>query len=171
MASLIESLISVLNNENIEYEKLLNLSVEKTSALVKADIEQLQELVAKEQLLINRINSLDLEREENTKDIADVLNIPLKDLKVEVIINLLHKQPNEQEQLVRAHRALKKTVEQLVKINDHNKVLLSEALEMVEFEINLAKSSMMAPEIANYSKAAHNTMAQNPLPGSFDAKQ
>ena len=42
MASLIDTLIDVLGQEDAEYKKLLELSNNKTKAIVGADIERLQ---------------------------------------------------------------------------------------------------------------------------------
>lgn len=42
MASLIDLLIDDLNNEDTGYNKLLDLSNDKTSAIVKGDVDELQ---------------------------------------------------------------------------------------------------------------------------------
>ena len=59
MASLIENLISVLEQENSEYEVLLELSRKKTPVIVKGDIERLQEITDEEQNIIDRIHALE----------------------------------------------------------------------------------------------------------------
>ena len=74
MASLIENLITVLNEENSEYETLLAVSMEKTDIIVRGDVNALNELVAKEQSIVERINKLEKKRIEATGDIAIVLN-------------------------------------------------------------------------------------------------
>jgi hypothetical protein len=45
VASLMETLMDVLEKENTEYEKLVVLSKEKTPVIVKGDIEKLQEII------------------------------------------------------------------------------------------------------------------------------
>ena len=45
MASLIETLIDVLDKENTEYQGLLKLSEEKTTAIVNGNVERLQEIL------------------------------------------------------------------------------------------------------------------------------
>lgn len=171
MASLIDNLISILEKENNEYNQLLNLSLDKTSVIVKGDIEKLQLIVADEQKIIGTINKLEALREENIKDIANVLNIPEPEFKLDNLIKLLKKQPKEQEELGRVRDAFKRTMNKLVKINDNNKILLQESINMIEFELNLTRNTMLAPETANYSRQAYNTTAQNLMSGSFDAKQ
>lgn len=171
MASLIENLINVLEKENHEYNQLLSLSLDKTSVIVSDDIEKLQLIVAEEQNIIELINKLEKIREENIKDIANVLNIPQHEFKLDNLIKMLEKQPKEQEELSKVRNAFKRTMKKLVKINDNNKVLLQESINMIEFELNLSRNAMLAPETANYSKQAYNTTGQNLMAGSFDAKQ
>ena len=171
MASLIENLISILEKEKNEYNQLLDLSLDKTSVIVKNDIEKLQVIVTEEQKRIGIINRLEKTREENIKDIANVLNIPENEFKLDNLIKLLDKQPKEQEELGRVRDAFRRTMNKLVKVNDNNRVLLQESINMIEFELNLSRNMMSAPETANYSKEAYNTMGQNLGAGSFDAKQ
>lgn len=170
MASLIETLIDVLHKENTEYEGLLSLSEHKTAAIVNGSVEELQEILGQEQKYIDKINALDARREENVKDICNVLNLSPKNMKVDMIIEMLENQPKERNALREVHGKLKRTLDQLMRINENNKVLLQETMEMIEFELNLAKSSVMAPQTANYSKGAYE---DNSLPGMgrFDAKQ
>ena len=78
MASLIETLIDVLDKENTEYQGLLKLSEEKTTAIVNGNVERLQEILGLEQRSIDKINKLDAFRDENVGDICNVLNIPRK---------------------------------------------------------------------------------------------
>lgn len=85
MASLIETLIDVLDKENTEYQGLLKLSEEKTTAIVNGNVERLQEILGLEQRSIDKINKLDAFRDENVGDICNVLNIPRKGIKIENI--------------------------------------------------------------------------------------
>lgn len=171
MASLIENLIDVLEQENIEYTKLLELSKKKTQILVKADLDGLQEILGQEQGIIDRINECEKQRETHVADIADVLNQNVKELTLDRIEDLLKQQKKEHDELVRVHQNLKKTVYNVAKINDNNKVLLKESLDMVEFELNVSRTARMAPETANYSREAFNTFSGDTAATSFDAKQ
>lgn len=171
MASLLENLINILTKENEEYEQLLDLSQEKIGKIVSADLEGLQAIMGKEQPIIERIAVLENQREECVADMGNVLNIPAEAMKLDTLIRLLEKQPADQKKLIAVHDKLKKTVSQMVKVNDSNKVLLREALDMIEFEVNLARSAKMAPETANYGKGACNIENIDSGVGSFDAKQ
>ncbi len=78
MASLVENLISVLEQENTEYEALLELSRKKTPVIVQGDIVRLQEITDEEQNIIDRIYNLEMKREGHVRDIADVINRDVK---------------------------------------------------------------------------------------------
>ena len=96
MASLIDTLIDVLGQEDAEYKKLLELSNNKTKAIVGADIERLQDILVQEQARIDAINKLEQQRMENVDDICNVLNLRRTDIKLEDILEVLKKQPKEQ---------------------------------------------------------------------------
>lgn len=171
MASLIETLIDVLEKENTEYEGLTELSESKTSAIVKGDVNKLQEILGQEQAFIDNINELDAKREENVRDICDVLNLPKEGMKIDNIVDLLSKQPKEQAALEDVHLRLKRTLNRLMKINENNKMLLQESMDMIDFELNLARNSVVAPQTGNYSRGAYEQRNTYPAAGGFDAKQ
>ncbi len=172
MASLMENLIEVLCQESGEYEGLLELSRKKTQIIAGADLEELQKITDDEQELVDRLNRLEKKRVEVTKDIANVLNRDVEEMKLSSLIEMLSARPVEQAQLAQANDRLQSAVQSLRKVNEQNKELLEEALEMVEFEMNLLQASKAAPETANYTRGAYNSGAQMGVnSGSFDAKQ
>lgn len=172
MASLMENLIDVLNQESEEYEGLLSLSQRKTHIIVSADLDELQKITDDEQEVVSRINRLEKKRVEVTADIANVLNRDVETLKLSNLIDLMAPRPAEQEKLNQVHDRLKASVRELQRINEQNKELLGNALEMVEFEMNLLQAVKAAPETANYTRNAYNSGAQMGVTSSgFDAKQ
>jgi hypothetical protein len=84
---------------------------------------------------------------------------------------LLSKQPKEKAALSEIHLKLKRTIDNLMKVNDNNKTLLQESMDMIEFELNLARNSVVAPQTGNYSKGAYEQSADYGSLRSFDAKQ
>ena len=171
MASLIENLIDVLEKENTEYKELLQISKEKTEAIVHNNVEKLQDIVGREQKLIEKLDRLEAAREEHIDDIANVLNVPVEKMKVDLLIRMMEKQPKEQAALIKVHDELKSTMNQMITINDNNKMLLQESLDMLEFEINLIRNSRMEPATANYDKGAYGVSQPSMGSGTFDAKQ
>ena len=170
MASLIDSLISVLNNENTEYNKLLNLSKDKTSAIVAGNVDELHKIYVQETRIIEGLDSLEKQRLAFVAEICKVLHLSLTEIKVEQIIQLLEKKPKEHDALEDAYMQLKRTVKQLTALNENNKVLLKESMDMIEFEINLMKNAMIDPQTNNYGKGAYEEQGNVPI-GRFDAKQ
>ncbi|MBQ7934648.1 MAG: flagellar protein FlgN [Lachnospiraceae bacterium] len=167
-----ENLIDVLNRENSEYEELLKLSQRKTPIIVSGDLEQLQQVTDEEQIVVGRINQLEKSRVEVVADIANVLNKDVDTLKLTNIIAMLAARPAEQKVLAEVHDKLHETVYALKKVNDHNRELLTNSLEMVEFEMNLLQAMKAAPETANYNRGAYNAGAtMGVVSGGFDAKQ
>ena len=118
MASLMENLITVLEQESSEYEGLLDLSQKKTPVIVSGNLEQLQKITDDEQELVGRINSLDKKRMEVTADIANVLNRDVNTLKLTNLIDMLAARPAEQGKLAAAHDRLKAAVRGLQRTND-----------------------------------------------------
>lgn len=107
MASLIENLISVLEGEAAEYDKLLELSTRKTPVIVAGNLEELQRITDDEQEVVNRINRLDNERSEVMTDIANVMNRDVKTLKLATLVELLSQRPQESRRLAEVHDRLK----------------------------------------------------------------
>lgn len=171
MASLIDELVDVLEKENTEYTVLVDLSTQKTSTIVKNDIEEMQNIMAKEQAIVDRINVLERQRETTINDISKVLHVDAKDLTVKVLIDLLKKQPTEQKKLSDVHSKIKKTLDKMVRVNENNKALMKESMEILEFEMNLLKGLKMAPETNNYTKGAYSAGGTEYGAGAFDAKQ
>lgn len=170
MASLIDNLISTLEAENDEYQTLLTLSIEKTGIIVKGTPEALNEIVEREQAVVERISNLEKKREEVTKDISIVLNKDVKLLTLSNLTEILSGQKREADALRAVHDKLSRTMEQMVRVNEQNKVLLQESIDMVEFEMNIIQGMKQGPVTANYSGMEYTDDSYG-YRGSFDAKQ
>lgn len=171
MASLIDILIDTLEKENTEYESLLELGIEKTGIIIRNDVDELSRMVEKEQLVMERIMALEKKRTEASNDIADVLNKDVKTLTLTRLIELLGSQPKERDALASIHDKLSLTMKRMVEVNERNKALLDESMEMLRFEMNLVQSMRRGPEPNNYGRDAYisNNYA---LPDTkFDKKQ
>ncbi len=171
MASLMENLISTLNDEEKLYSDLLPVADQKAHAIVKNNLDDLQEINEKEQMIINRIASLEQKRQETVDNIAIVMNRKAEDLKLQAIIDMLQKQPAQQKELREVHDRLKKTVKRLQEVNAQNKHLIEDSLEMIEFNMNYIRSTRMSSGSSNYSKHASTMDAPVYETGAFDAKQ
>ena len=166
-----ENLIDVLDKECSEYEGLLTLSRSKTPVIVSGDLVNLQKITDEEQELVSRIANLDKTRAEVTADIANVLNKDVNTLKLANLIRMLEGRPAEQAALASAHDRLQSSARELKRVNEQNKELLDNALEMVEFEMNILQAMKAAPETANYNRGAYSAGETMGVSKGFDAKQ
>lgn len=167
-----ENLIEILGQECTEYEGLLEISQKKTPVIIKGDLEELQKITDEEQSLASKVANLERKRSEVYADIANVINKDVKTLKLNHLITMLENRPAERDALARVHDRLQSAVRGLQRVNEQNRELLANALEMIEFEMNLVQAMKAAPETADYNKGAYstgNTMGVSS--GGFDAKQ
>ena len=172
MASLMEDLISILEQEDSLYEDLLKLSMSKTPVLISGDLEALSRITEDEQEIVNKVNALDKKREEGMKDIANVLGKDVKTLKLTDLIDVLRSRPAEQNRLAAIYDKLSDTIGQMKRTNEQNKELIESSLEMVQFDMNVLQAYKAAPETANYSRNALESGAyRGNMKGGFDAKQ
>ena len=171
MASLMENIVEVLEQENTEYQTLIKLSEEKTPIIIKGDLENLNRITEAEQVIVARIQKLEKERMSTMKDISEVTNFKA-DIKLGDLITMMDKHPEEQKKLKDLHDRLKETMNRMKRVNEQNRDLLQNSLEMVQFEMNLLQSLKTAPETADYNS---NAYANGTIMGSgtkrFDAKQ
>lgn len=172
MASLMENLIEVLDKESREYESLLGLSMKKTPVIVSGNLEELAKITEEEQIVVSKIVNLDNKRQELFADIANVINRDVKKLMLADLVDILAQRPQEQQKLAKVHDRLKTVVHEVERVNNQNRTLIQNALEMVEFDMNMLQAMKTGPETANYNRGAYNTGAQmGPGAGGFDARQ
>ncbi len=165
-----DNLIDVLNEEESQYRDLITLSEEKKDVLIRADIERLQQITEAEQNITDELHNLEVKRRTVIADMAAVLRRDKSELTVEKMIDILSNQPEEQKKLIEVRTRLRSTLDEMIRINTQNQVLINQAMEMVEFDLTLFRSMRQAPETANYGRDAANT-GDLLGGGGFDAKQ
>ncbi len=172
MASLLENLIDVLDRENVQYEKLVVLAESKTPVIVAGDIENLGKITEDEQEIVGIIQGMEKQRDKFLADIANVVNRDVETLKLIDLIQMLDKMPDQQQKLEAVQKRLGATITSLREVNDKNQMLLTDRLEMVDFNLNMIRAMKSAPQTANYSKNAYtNGQSLGIFHGGFDAKQ
>lgn len=170
MATLIDDLLQVLEQEYEVYSELITISNEKTKVIVANDVNRLKEITDQEQDILTTIANLEHKREETSKDIAVVLGSTSEEITLHGIIDLMEGQPQIQNQLSEIHDRLLSIVKQLSEINKHNSVLVNDQLEMIEFNLNVLQGMRQAPETGTYNKGAYNTgETYAPIHGYFDS--
>lgn len=171
MASLIDELTDVLKAEYETYKALIPIARKKTQIIVENDITTLQDITAKEQEAIDKITALENKRGRIMDDIKTVLGKKGVDLNLSSLVGLLDDRQTEKRALSEIHDKLKNTVNILVEINNRNKSLIQQSLEMIEFNMNFLQSTRMSPGNNTYTKYASQNNEKNLPTGMFDAKQ
>ena len=161
MASLVDDLLQTLREEKDGYDRLYELAQNKRKAVIDRNLSELTSITEREQAISDRLKNLENHRVSVMKDMASVLGHDEEELS---------KQPNEQEVLSKARDELINSATRMQFLNQQNRVLLEQAIEMVNFDLTLYKSMRHAPETANYGKDAVST-GELLGGGSFDFKQ
>lgn len=173
MASIIENLITELNEEYVLYEQLLQVSMEKTGAIVSNSLERLSETTQKEQILADSVASVEKRRRETMENVASILGKHPDEVKVMDVVEFLSGQPEFHDPLLEINEKLAKLVRRIREVNSHNQNLLQEALAMIEYNINLLQNLDRAPETAEYSKdmfKGNGAYAGDAPAGRFDVQ-
>ena len=151
MASLVEELVTVLEEEEKIYQTLISYGEKKTDILIRADVPELEQLASDD--LVTHSN----QQVQLLKDIANVLGRTEEKMTVTRLITLLESQPDVQKKLTEARDRLLAAADRMNHLNDQNVALIKQAIELNEFDLTLFKSLRQAPETANYDKTACNT--------------
>lgn len=171
MASLMNELVDVLDNEGKCYESLSRIAKEKTPVIIEGNIEELQKITEKEQPIVEKLQGLEKMRTRIMDDAAEVLGKEKGSLRLTDLVSMFTSQPEEQKKLAAAYDALMVTLKDMDVVNKRNQMLLEQALEMVNFDIQLYQNLKRAPENANYGKDAYSVADRRSGSASFDAKQ
>ena len=171
MASLMEELVETLNRPEQLYADLIPIQEDKLRAIVANDLAAIGRLSDEEQKLVDEVGVLETKRIRIANDIATVLGKPPGAMKLENMIDALKNQPKEQKILQELHDRLRRTISRLQDLNIRNKELLNQAMEMVEFNMNVIRSTRMSSGSSNYSSNAAQVDVPDIEAGTFDAKQ
>ena len=140
MAGLISNLIDVLKGQVVLYQQVSALSAQKKEHIIANDIESLRKIVAEENMVVPKLLRQDKERERIMKDICTVLNKNQEDMTLTYLVTLMENQP-EHEELADIVEKTKAAVYELNDLNEANKILIQNALEYIDYNINLIHST------------------------------
>ena len=166
-----EELMGTLVKEERLYAELIPIEEEKTRAIVSNDLEKMQAITEQEREMVDKTTALEAKREEIAHNIATVLGKNPKTITLDEIEDSLKKQPEDRKKLQSIHDALKKTVNRLRDVNEQNKELLVESMDMVEFNMNVLRSAQMTSGSSNYGSDASEINGMAPQHPRFDATQ
>ena len=170
MAGMMDDLVKVLVEEKTLYEKLADLSEEMKQAIIISDVPVVEQKTAEQQDATTDLQNLDRKRADIMRNVAVVLNKKPQDIKVSTLIEDLSGQPELKAQMTKAREELIAAMDRLKRVNSQNQALLTQAMELMEFDLNLYRSMKQAPETANYNRSAYST-GDILGHGGFDATQ
>lgn len=145
MASMTQELITILSNEQIQYDNLLRYANEKKDCLINNKLNELGDLTNKEQIIITELNR----SEKKRKDIIESLGIVLNKDNI-TLSEIAKKLPeSDKEALLKIKENLLNTVDKLKELNRQNTELITEGLNFTEYTLN----AMQGPSRDNNSYA------------------
>jgi hypothetical protein len=160
MAGLISNLIETIKGQTELFREVIALSTDKKEFIIKNDIESLRQLVKQENVIIPKALKGDKTREKIMVDIATVLNKNPDELTFTMLAELTRGQP-EHEAFVAAAEEFVVALTEMKEQNETNKLLIQDALEYIDFNINIIHSSLDSPPIG------YGGLEDNHEPGSF----
>jgi flagellar biosynthesis/type III secretory pathway chaperone len=149
MAGMIDQLVEVMGEQAERHNELFGLSLEEKDAIIKNDIDTLQNLINLKNMVIAQNNRLEKQRISLVNDIAEVMGHKIENISLADVIEILKEQPVEQEKLRESGTRLRESVTKLKEVNDLNKSLLESSIEFVEYTLNALRSTI-APEPPEY---------------------
>ncbi|VDN48530.1 conserved protein of unknown function [Petrocella atlantisensis] len=170
MASLIEDLIGILEEETGCYRLLLEVANNKKDVIINGDLPGLQELTKQEQELAGLLLRLEKKRISIIEDICLVTNKAPGEMTIARLIELLEGQKEEQGKLISVTQHLTQVLEPLREMNKINEQLIGQSLEFVEFTMNAIQSSKEPITSASYKPKGKGYQQANNT-NFFDAKQ
>ena len=148
MAGMLSDLIGILKEQTQRLEELKGLALEKRDIIVKNDIEELQKITNLESIVITQSNRLEKKRISITNDIALVLGKQGEELDLKTLEELLPDQP-EKIELAEVGRRIRTVALELQEINELNNSLVQNALEFIEYSLNIIRSTA-EPELMGF---------------------
>lgn len=168
MASLIEELFCVLEEETGCYQTLLNMADNKKDVIIKGDVPSLQEITKVEQELAGHILRLEKKRKQNIEDICLVLNKKPDEMTIQQLVEMLS--GGEKQRLSSINNNLISIITELQKHNEAHKILIQQSLDFIDFTVNAVQSTTSAT-LGNSYQAKGNRYDDYRGRNFFDAKQ
>ncbi|ULL19457.1 flagellar protein FlgN [Paenibacillus sp. H1-7] len=132
-----EALIQTMTTLNDIHESLLELGERKKQVLIRNDVEQLMQIVAKENKLIKQINELDGQRVEAIgqymieKGYKPNPKVTVSDL-TKIVFNV-----DDKKLLLGKQKQLLGTIQKLREMNQLNQQLIEESMKFINYSLDV----------------------------------
>ena len=154
---IVERLANALEAETLLYRDAAEISAKKTDVIVKGKIEELDSLVKAEQAIILKIGKVETARERAIEQLSQALNLDLDGITLTEINSRIGEQSFQR--LNSCQQNLVETLGGLKNTNDMNAQLIQNALDYVNFSVNILTSDQNAGNM--YSQAGEEDNPTN----------
>lgn len=148
-----DNLIKVLEYENKLYSQLFTIAENKTGIVVKGELDSLQAMVGKEQKLLSELNKLKDVREQIIEQIAKSIGRAPEEMTLTALADLIP--PEQAKRVAKTGDKLKDTISRLTYKNELNQKLIHNALEYVDFSLNILTQPV--PQTTQYGRKGNET--------------
>jgi len=145
------ALESVIRDEILAYQKLLSLSKEKKSVLIKNEVEKLNEIVLQEQDVLGTIKESEKTRTDSVDVAAKALGLPQEGIEFQTIIDAVPEADGQQ--LAQLKSEFKAVIAELARINTQNKMLLKTHIHYSAFFMDALTNHLKG--LNTYSPSGH----------------
>jgi len=135
---LVDKLLNVMEEEAKIFLDYLDLSQKKKDVLINENIAVLESITNTEKDMAERLGKLEKEREKIIEELAVQANLKSTELTVSSIMEKVDR--SRRERLETARNTIKDTVEKIKEANKINESLINNALEYINFSVNLLTS-------------------------------
>ena len=143
MSDIWRELIKLLNDIGEEYLKMIELAEQKRDALVTVQVETVNKLIIEEETLLKSINSLESKRVLLVERIAGANGWTDQKIK---LLDLVERSPAEfAGQMKQTGQRLADIVMRIALLNGINNNLLKQAMQIIEYNINLLSNAQATP--------------------------
>ena len=160
-----DQLAAILEQEALLYQDAADISAKKTDIIVHGKIEELESLVKAEQAIILKIGKLEDERERVVTALSDELDLDLEGATLSDINPLLGSESYAK--LDNCQKTLAKTLGGLKNSNDMNSQLIQNALDYVNFSVNLLTTNQDSGNMYSQDGDGENRRSRRSI---FDVK-
>ncbi len=127
-----------------KYQKLQELNKEKHGVLVLMKMQELEKLVQQEERLIEEINEAERQRQQAISKLSEQGVQITADMAMEDVWSQC-RDKNQREMLYKLHKMLAKLVKDVQETVANNEILITSALDTVNFRLNQLGGSVVEP--------------------------
>jgi len=166
LASLIDQLIDILEEQAAHYDNLLGLSQEKRDAIIANDVELLNKITGLENILVGQNQKLEKQRLSVTADIATVMNMDPETINLSSLLAKLRGQASYPRLAAVAER-IRAVIPALKEANSQNRILIGNSMEFIDYSMNVIQAALgQGPDVFAGGRDTEITR-----PSMFDRKQ